>query len=145
MKSVSEILKKKVLHTSIVSVTPETTVLEAVTIMADSDISALMVLRGEQVEGIITERDFVRRVARLERSAYATTVSEVMTSSLITVGPQDRTRYCMQLMIERNLRHLPVLDDGKLVGLLSIRDLVKDVVAEQEGLIQHLEQYIRGE
>jgi len=145
MKSVSEILKKKVLHTSIVSVTPETTVLEAVTIMADSDISALMVLRGEQVEGIITERDFVRRVARLERSAYATTVGEVMTSSLITVGPQDRTRYCMQLMIERNLRHLPVLDNGKLVGLLSIRDLVKDVVAEQEGLIQHLEQYIRGE
>ena len=148
MKSVSEILKKKVLHTSIVSVTPETTVLEAVTIMADSDISALMVLRGEQVEGIITERDFVRRVARLERSAYATTVGEVMTSSLITVGPQDRTRYCMQLMIERNLRnlrHLPVLEDGKLVGLLSIRDLVKDVVAEQEGLIQHLEQYIRGE
>ena len=145
MKSVSEILKKKVLHTSIVSVTPETTVLEAVTIMADSDISALMVLRGEQVESIITERDFVRRVARLERSAYATTVGEVMTSSLITVGPQDRTRYCMQLMIERNLRHLPVLEDGKLVGLLSIRDLVKDVVAEQEGLIQHLEQYIRGE
>lgn len=145
MKSVSEILKKKVLHTSIVSVTPETTVLEAVTIMADSDISALMVLNGEQVEGIITERDFVRRVARLERSAYATTVGEVMTSSLITVGPQDRTRYCMQLMIERNLRHLPVLEDGKLVGLLSIRDLVKDVVAEQEGLIQHLEQYIRGE
>jgi len=145
MKSVSEILKKKVLHTSIVSVTPEATVLEAVTIMADSDISALMVLRGEQVEGIITERDFVRRVARLERSAYATTVGEVMTSSLITVGPQDRTRYCMQLMIERNLRHLPVLEDGKLVGLLSIGDLVKDVVAEQEGLIQHLEQYIRGE
>lgn len=145
MKSVSEILKKKVLHTSIVSVTPETTVLEAVTIMADSDISALMVLNGEQVEGIITERDFVRRVARLERSAYATTVGEVMTSSLITVGPQDRTRHCMQLMIERNLRHLPVLEDGKLVGLLSIRDLVKDVVAEQEGLIQHLEQYIRGE
>ena len=145
MKSVSEILKKKVLHTSIVSVTPETTVLEAVTIMADSDISALMVLRGEQGEGIITERDFGRRVARLERSAYATTVGEVMTSSLITVGPQDRTRYCMQLMIERNLRHLPVLEDGKLVGLLSIRDLVKDVVAEQEGLIQHLEQYIRGE
>ncbi|PAV47131.1 histidine kinase [Pseudomonas sp. HAR-UPW-AIA-41] len=145
MKSVSEILNKKVLHTSIVSVTPETSVLEAVTIMADSDISALMVMSGDTVEGIITERDFVRRVARLERSAYATTVGEVMTSSLITVGPQDRTRYCMQLMIERNLRHLPVLDNGKLVGLLSIRDLVKDVVAEQEGLIQHLEQYIRGE
>ena len=145
MKSVAEIIRAKPLQSSIISVTPETTVIEAVTIMADSDISALMVMSGEKVEGIITERDFVRRVARLERSAYATTVGEVMTSSLITVGPQDRTRFCMQLMIERNLRHLPVLEDGKLVGLLSIRDLVKDVVAEQEGLIQHLEQYIRGE
>ncbi len=145
MKSVAEIIRAKPLQSSIISVTPETTVIEAVTIMADSDISALMVMSGEKVEGIITERDFVRRVARLERSAYATTVGEVMTSDLITVGPQDRTRYCMQLMIERNLRHLPVLEDGKLVGLLSIRDLVKDVVAEQEGLIQHLEQYIRGE
>ncbi len=145
MKSVAEIIRAKPLQSSIISVTPETTVIEAVTIMADSDISALMVMSGETVEGIITERDFVRRVARLERSAYATTVGEVMTSDLITVGPQDRTRYCMQLMIERNLRHLPVLEDGKLVGLLSIRDLVKDVVAEQEGLIQHLEQYIRGE
>lgn len=145
MKSVAEIIRAKPLQSSIISVTPETSVIEAVTIMADSDISALMVMSGETVEGIITERDFVRRVARLERSAYATTVGEVMTSDLITVGPQDRTRYCMQLMIERNLRHLPVLEDGKLVGLLSIRDLVKDVVAEQEGLIQHLEQYIRGE
>ena len=144
MKTVAEILKVRI-HESIISVTPATTVLEAVTLMSDSDISALMVLDGEVVAGIITERDFVRRVARLERSAYATTVGDVMTRNLITVGPQDRTRFCMQLMIEKNLRHLPVLEGGKLVGLLSIRDLVKDVVAEQEGLINHLEQYIRGE
>lgn len=144
MKTVAEILKVRT-HESIISVTPATTVLEAVTLMSDSDISALMVLDGEVVAGIITERDFVRRVARLERSAYATTVGDVMTRNLITVGPLDRTRFCMQLMIEKNLRHLPVLDGGKLVGLLSIRDLVKDVVAEQEGLINHLEQYIRGE
>ena len=70
---------------------------------------------------------------------------DVMTRNLITVGPLDRSRFCMQLMIEKNLRHLPVLEDGKLVGLLSIRDLVKDVIAEQDGLINHLEQYIRGE
>jgi len=144
MKTVAEILKVRV-HSSIISVTPATTVLEAVTLMSDTDISALMVLDGEAVAGIITERDFVRRVARMERSSYATTVGEVMTSNLITVGPQDRTRFCMQLMIEKNLRHLPVLEDGKLVGLLSIRDLVKDVIAEQDGLINHLEQYIRGE
>jgi CBS domain-containing protein len=83
-------------------------------------------------------------VARLQLSPQLTRVSEVMTRNLITVTPTDRTRFCMQLMIEKNLRHLPVLEDGKLVGLLSIRDLVKDVVAEQEGLINHLEQYIRG-
>ena len=144
MKTVAEILKVRV-HSSIISVTPATTVLEAVTLMSDTDISALMVLDGEAVAGIITERDFVRRVARMERSSYATTVGDVMTRNLITVGPLDRTRFCMQLMIEKNLRHLPVLDDGKLIGLLSIRDLVKDVIAEQDGLINHLEQYIRGE
>ena len=144
MKTVAEILKVRT-HSSIISVTPATTVLEAVTLMADTDISALMVLDGETVAGIVTERDYVRRVARLERSSYATSVGEVMTANLITVSPQDRTRFCMQLMIEKNLRHLPVLEDGKLVGLLSIRDLVKDVIAEQEGLISHLEQYIRGE
>ena len=144
MKTVAEILKVRV-HSSIISVTPATTVLEAVTLMSDTDISALMVLDGAAVAGIITERDFVRRVARMERSSYATTVGDVMTRNLITVGPLDRSRFCMQLMIEKNLRHLPVLEDGKLVGLLSIRDLVKDVIAEQDGLINHLEQYIRGE
>lgn len=144
MKTVAEILKVRI-HSSIISVTPATTVLEAVTLMSDTDISALMVLDGEVVAGIITERDFVRRVARMERSSYATTVGDVMTRNLITVGPLDRSRFCMQLMIEKNLRHLPVLEDGKLVGLLSIRDLVKDVIAEQDGLINHLEQYIRGE
>jgi len=144
MKTVAEILKVRV-HSSIISVTPATTVLEAVTLMSDTDISALVVLDGEAVAGIITERDFVRRVARMELSSYATTVGDVMTRNLITVGPLDRSRFCMQLMIEKNLRHLPVLEDGKLVGLLSIRDLVKDVIAEQDGLINHLEQYIRGE
>ena len=115
MKTVAEILKVRV-HSSIISVTPATTVLEAVTLMSDTDISALMVLDGEAVAGIITERDFVRRVARMERSSYATTVGDVMTSNLITVGPLDRSRFCMQLMIEKNLRHLPVLEDGKLAG-----------------------------
>lgn len=144
MKAVAEILKVRT-HASIISVSPSTTVLEAVMLMADTDISALMVLDAGQVAGIITERDYVRRVARVERSPQTTTVAEVMTRNLITVTPQDRTRFCMQLMIEKNLRHLPVLEEGRLVGLLSIRDLVKDVVAEQEGLINHLEQYIRGE
>jgi CBS domain-containing protein len=143
MKAVAEILKGKT-HVSIISVSSEITVLEAITLMTDTDISALMVIDNGQVAGIVTERDYVRRVARLQLSPQLTRVSEVMTRNLITVTPTDRTRFCMQLMIEKNLRHLPVLDDGKLVGLLSIRDLVKDVVVEQEGLINHLEQYIRG-
>jgi CBS domain-containing protein len=144
MKAVAEILKDKT-HLSIISVSPKTTVLEAITLMTDSDISALMVIDNGQVAGIITERDYVRRVARKGLSPDVTTVGVVMTRNLLTVTPQDRTRFCMQLMIEKNLRHLPVLEDGQLIGLLSIRDLVKDVVAEQEGLINHLEQYIRGE
>jgi CBS domain-containing protein len=144
MKAVAEILKGKT-HVSIISVSPEINVLEAITLMSDTNISALMVIDNGRIAGIVTERDYVRRVARLQLVPQQTLVSEVMTRDLITVSPQDRTRFCMQLMIEKNLRHLPVLEDGKLVGLLSIRDLVKDVVAEQEGLINHLEQYIRGE
>ncbi len=144
MKAVAEILKSKT-HVSIISVNPETTVSEAITLMTDTDISALMVIDNDQVVGIVTERDYVRRVARLQLAPELTKVGQVMTRNLLTVTPQDRTRFCMQLMIEKNLRHLPVLEDGKLIGLLSIRDLVKDVVTEQEGLISHLEQYIRGE
>ncbi len=144
MKAVAEILKSKT-HVSIISVNPQTTVSEAITLMTDTDISALMVIDNDQVVGIVTERDYVRRVARLQLAPELTKVGEVMTRNLLTVTPQDRTRFCMQLMIEKNLRHLPVLADGKLIGLLSIRDLVKDVIAEQEGLISHLEQYIRGE
>jgi CBS domain-containing protein len=144
MTAVAEILKGKT-HVSIISVSPEINVLEAITLMTDTDISALMVIDNGRIAGIVTERDYVRRVARLQLIPQQTRVSEVMTRDLITVSPKDQTRFCMQLMIEKNLRHLPVLDDGKLVGLLSIRDLVKDVVAEQEGLINHLEQYIRGE
>jgi CBS domain-containing protein len=144
MKAVAEILKGKT-HVSIISVSPEINVLEAITLMTDTDISALMVIDNGRIAGIVTERDYVRRVARLQLIPQQTRVSEVMTRDLITVSPKDQTRFCMQLMIEKNLRHLPVLEDGKLVGLLSIRDLVKDVVAEQEGLINHLEQYIRGE
>ncbi|MDH4565098.1 CBS domain-containing protein [Pseudomonas sp. BN414] len=143
MKTVAEILRAKP-HTHIFNVEPTTTVLEAALLMAEKDIGALVVIQGGELVGIVTERDFVRRVAALERSAYATTIEEVMTSNLFVVTPRDSNQYCMQLMTEKNLRHLPVLQDGKLVGLLSIRDLVRDITAEQESLIQHLEQYIRG-
>lgn len=143
MKTVADILRAKH-HTSIFSVSPTTTVLEAAILMADKGIGALTVMENGQLVGIVTERDYVRRVAALERSAYATNIEEVMTSNLFVVGPRDSNQYCMQLMTEKNLRHLPVVENGELIGLLSIRDLVRDITSEQESLIEHLQQYIRG-
>lgn len=144
MKTVADLLRAKS-HSLLFNIGPQATVLEAAALMAEKDVSALMVVEGDQLLGIITERDYVRRVAQLERSAYATLVEEVMTRKLITITPQDDVRHCMELMIDKKLRHLPVLDGVQLLGILSIRDLIRAVVHEQEHLIQHLEQYIRGD
>lgn len=144
MKPVGEVLRSKT-DNSLFSVPPTTTVLEAVILMAEKGIGALLVMDGETMVGIISERDYVRRVALFERSAFATTVGEIMTADVITVSPKDGTQHCMQLMTDKRLRHLPVVEDGQLLGLLSIGDLVKDVIQEQESMIRHLEGYIRGE
>lgn len=144
MKPVAEVLRSKAVN-SLFSVTPATTVLEAVMLMAEKGIGALLVMDGEKMVGIISERDYVRRVALFERSAFGTTVGEIMTADVITVSPKHGTQHCMQLMTDKRLRHLPVVEDGKLLGLLSIGDLVKDVIEEQQSLIKHLEGYIRGE
>ena len=144
MKPVAEVLRSKAVN-SLFSVTPETTVLEAVMLMAEKGIGALVVLEGEKMVGIISERDYVRRVALFERSAFGTTVGEIMTADVVTVSPKDGTQHCMQLMTNKRLRHLPVVEDGKLLGLLSIGDLVKNVIQDQESLIKQLEGYIRGE
>ena len=144
MKPVAEVLRSKAVN-SLFSVTPETTVLEAVMLMAEKGIGALVVLEGEKMVGIISERDYVRRVALFGRSAFGTTVGEIMTADVVTVSPKDGTQHCMQLMTNKRLRHLPVVEDGELLGLLSIGDLVKDVIQDQESLIKHLEGYIRGE
>ena len=144
MKPIAEILKSKASN-ALFTVSPSTTVLEAVTIMADKGIGSLVVMEGEQMVGILSERDYIRRVALFERSSFATTVGEVMTTDVVTISPRDGTQRCMQLMTDKRLRHLPVVENGKLLGLLSIGDLVKDVIQEQEKLIRHLEGYIRGE
>lgn len=144
MKTVGHILRDKP-HSQLYAVGPETTVLEAAELMNDKGIGAVLVVENGELAGIVTERDYVRRVVLLERSAYATTVGEIMTRNLFVVGLRDSNQYCMQLMTEKNLRHLPVLEQGELVGLLSIRDLVRDVTSEQESLIEQLQHYIRGE
>ncbi|HLA30617.1 MAG TPA: CBS domain-containing protein [Pseudomonas sp.] len=144
MKTVAEILRAKP-HAAVYSVSPDTTVLEAVKLLAEKGIGALLVLEKGRLVGIVSERDYARKVALLDRSASSTKISEIMTADVLTVGPRDTSQFCMQLMTDRHLRHLPVIAEGELIGLLSIGDLVKHTIAEQASLIQQLEQYIRGE
>ncbi|VXB87298.1 Histidine kinase [Pseudomonas sp. 8BK] len=145
MKTVAEILRAKP-QAAVYSVTPSTSVLDAIKLMAEKGIGALVVLDEKgRLAGIVSERDYARKVALLERSAFSAMISEIMTADVLTVGLRDTSQHCMQLMTDRHLRHLPVLAEGELIGLLSIGDLVKHTIAEQASLIQQLEQYIRGE
>lgn len=145
MKTVAQIIGSKP-DTNVYCIAPTATVLESIRVMAEKGIGALVVMDGERLAGIVSERDYARKMVLQGRSSVATPVSEIMTCDVITVAPRQNIQQCMELMTERHLRHLPVVDDdGKLVGLLSIGDLVKNVIAEQQNLIQQLEQYIRGE
>ena len=145
MKTVAEILRAKP-QAAVYSVTPSTSVLDAIKLMAEKGIGALVVLDDKgRLAGIVSERDYARKMILAGRSSAVTPVSAIMTSDVITVEPKANHEQCMQLMTDRHLRHLPVVDGGRLVGLLSIGDLVKNVIAEQQSLIRHLEQYIRGE
>jgi CBS domain-containing protein len=113
--------------------------------MAEKSIGALVVTEGEQVVGIITERDYARKVILMARSSKDTPVRGIMTSSVMYVRSDNTSEECMLLMTENRLRHLPVMDGGKLVGLVSIGDLVKDIISEQKFIIEQLEHYITGE
>jgi CBS domain-containing protein len=144
MKTVADILKSKN-NAQIYTISPTATVLEAISLMADKGIGALVVTEGEAVVGIVSERDYARKIVLMERSSYNTEVSHIMSSDVMTVSPKQSNEFCMTLMTEKRLRHLPVIDGGKLIGLISIGDLVKDIISDQQSLIQQLEQYIRGE
>jgi CBS domain-containing protein len=144
MKTVAEVIRSKP-HAYVYSVDSEDSLLDGLRIMAEKGIGALVVLSGGRLVGIVSERDYVRKVALAERSQLNTRISEIMTREVISVGPRDSVQHCMELMTERRLRHLPVLAEGELIGLLSIGDLVKETIAEQADLIRQLEQYIRGE
>lgn len=144
MKTAADILKAKP-HTHIYSVWPGATVLEAITLMAEKGVGALVVMEGDQLVGIISERDYARKVILMERSSYNTEVSEIMSADVVTVDPGASNEACMQLMTEKRLRHLPVLQEGRMIGLISIGDLVKDIISDQKSMIHQLESYIRGE
>lgn len=143
MKTVAEVLRNKPYQT-VHSVAPDASVLEAIALMAEKGIGALLVMEGERVVGILSERDYARKVVLMDRSSQATPVSDIMTSAVMYVHPSQTITECMELMTEKRLRHLPVMLNDKLLGMVSIGDLVKEIISEQQDLINQLEQYIRG-
>nr|WP_298717655.1 CBS domain-containing protein [uncultured Steroidobacter sp.] len=123
---------------------PEEPVLEAIQLMADKHIGALPVMRDEELVGIVSERDYARKVILMGRSSSDTPVWQIMTSPVRTVTPDEEVHHCMELMTELRIRHLPVMEKNRLVGMISIGDLVKAVIEEQQQTITHLERYIAG-
>jgi CBS domain-containing protein len=126
------------------SIGPEAPVIDALRLMAEREIGALVVVNGEKLAGILSERDYARKVMLLGKSSRDTPVREIMTTRVICVSPQRTVEECMALMTEKRIRHLPVLEGGKLIGVLSIGDLVKEVIAEQKSTIEQLESYIHS-
>jgi len=126
------------------SVDADEPVLEAIQMMADRHVGALPVTRGGELVGVISERDYARKVILLGRSSAETPVWQIMSSPVVTVTPDDDVRQCMQVMTEKRIRHLPVMQDGRMVGMISIGDLVRVVIEEQDQTIEHLERFIAG-
>ena len=143
MATVSQILRTK-RDKTVLTIAPSAMVYDAVKQMAEKNVGALLVLEGGSVVGVITERDYARKVVLMARSSKETPVREIMTSPVMYVSPERTSEECMALMTENRFRHLPVMDKGKLVGLVSIGDLVKDVISEQKFIIEQLEHYIAG-
>lgn len=142
MKSVKQLLQAK--GREIHSITPDARVIEALKLMAEKEVGALVVLDGARLAGIISERDYARKVILQGKSSHDITVREIMTGKVITVGFDCTVEECMALMTDRRIRHLPVMDGERLAGLLSIGDLVKEVIADQQATIQQLESYIHS-
>lgn len=142
MLNVSDLLKMK--GNDVWAISPETTTIEALRFMADKKIGALLVLDDGVIVGIISERDFVNRIALDRACVLDRPVSEYMTEKVIMVTPKHTIQQCMEVMTDRQIRHLPVISDGQLAGLISIGDVVRSIISEQSSLIQNLEDYIVG-
>jgi CBS domain-containing protein len=142
MKKVRDILEVKGFN--VWSIGPGASVFDALKLMAEKDIGALVVLDGGNVVGIISERDYARKVVLLGRASPTTQVKEIMTPHVAYVDPEQNVDECMALVTEKRIRHLPVMEDGRLIGLISIGDLVKSIITEQQFIIEQLERYITG-
>jgi len=143
MTTATQILKSKPDKT-VYSTTASSSVFDAIKLMAEKNVGALVVMEGGAIVGVITERDYARKIVLMARSSKDTPVREIMTSPVMYVQPDRTSEECMALMTEYRVRHLPVIDKGEVIGLVSIGDLVKDVISEQKFIIQQLEQYISG-
>jgi CBS domain-containing protein len=142
MKTVHQLLESK--GRAIVSVPPNAKVIDALRVMAERGIGAVLVVDNDRLVGIMSERDYARKVILKGKSSQETHVREIMTDRVIYVRPQQTVPECMALMTNKRVRHLPVLDGDRLVGVLSLGDLVKETISEQEFIIQQLENYIHG-
>jgi CBS domain-containing protein len=142
MTTVRHLLDRK--DRALFSIEPEDPVLEAIRMMADHHVGALIVMRGSELAGIVSERDYARKVVLLGRSSAETPVWQIMSSPVVTVSLDSSIQDCMRLMTERRIRHLPVVEHGRVIAMISIGDLVKAVIEEQQQTIEQLESYIHS-
>jgi CBS domain-containing protein len=140
MKTIRQLLQGK--SQGVLAVPPEATVFDALKLMSDKDVGSLLVMQGEKLVGIFSERDYARKVILQGKSSFDTKIREIMTERVICVSPKETVEQCMALMTEKRCRHLPVVEDGKVVGVLSIGDMVKETISEQRFIIEQLESYI---
>lgn len=142
MKLVQHLLDSK--GSEIISIVQDASVFDAIKLMADHGVGSLLVMEGDDLKGIVTERDYARKVIIKWRSSESTPVADIMTTELITATPEQSVNNCMSLMSERRIRHLPVMVDGRVAGLISIGDLVQAIISDQQEEIEQLGSYISG-
>lgn len=142
MRTVRQLLAEK--PAEVFTVAPDAPVIEAIRLMAEKGVGAVLVMRGEELVGILSERDYARKIVLKGRSSADTAISAIMTADVITVVPDTSVPACMRMMTELRIRHLPVVENGRLVGLVSIGDLVKAVMADQQEQLEQLQRYISG-
>lgn len=142
MRPILELLKKR--DATTYNLSPGDSVFAALQRLADHNVGAMMVMEGDKLVGVFSERDYTRKIALAGRSSKDTLVADIMTAQVLTVSPKSSTRDCMELMSEKKIRHLPVVDGDKVLGMISIRDLMNDIIADHEITISQLESYIKS-
>jgi CBS domain-containing protein len=142
MATVRDMIRKK--GSEVFTIAPEATVFESLNLMAKHNVGALLVMNEDEIKGIVSERDCIRKVDVMGRTAKDTTIGEIMTSNVITVDADQPLEECMSLMIDKNIRHLPVCEGKKLLGVVSVRDVLKEVIEVQQMMLSQLERYITG-